>query len=230
MRKDKVLSECADVSEGKGHVNGVTTLLFDWDGTLVDSAMSSFLTFQKALAECGVEFTWDQFAAHFTTDWHRMYEAVGLHQSRFLEADRVWKKCYPCVEYHAVAGAHETLSELRNRGYRLGVVTSGSRWRLKDEVEDFGLSGFFDVMICNEDVERKKPHPEGLLKAASLLSCNCNCCAYVGDVPEDILAGKEAGMFTVGVSSQYPTSRKLDEVQPQLRIESISDLLTHFRR
>ncbi|HEX8925782.1 MAG TPA: HAD family hydrolase [Terriglobales bacterium] len=209
-------------------MNGVSTLLFDWDGTLVDSAMSSFLTFQKALAECGVEFTWDQFSAHFTTDWHRMYEAVGLHESRFLEADRAWKRCYPCVAYHTVAGAGEVLSELRNRGYRLGVVTSGSRWRLKNEVDDFGLSGLFEVVICNEDVQRRKPHPEGLLKAISQIGCDSNCCAYVGDVPEDIAAGKQAGMFTIGVSSQYPTSRRLTEARPDLQLQYLSELLDHF--
>ncbi len=56
----------------------ITTLLFDWDGTLVDSALSSFLTFQKALQRVGVEFTEQHFNDHFTPDWHRMYEAVGL--------------------------------------------------------------------------------------------------------------------------------------------------------
>jgi HAD superfamily hydrolase (TIGR01509 family) len=207
----------------------ITTLLFDWDGTLVDSAMSSYLTFQKALEHCGLGFTWQQFEEHFTPDWHRMYEAVGLEEARWQIADEAWKKSYPCVEYALVEGAYETLLKLRERGYRLGVVTSGSRWRLVNEVRDFRLDGVFDVVICNEDVKARKPHPEGLIRAVEHLACSPSKCAYVGDVPEDILAGKRARMHTVGVKSAFPTSRKLAGSAPDLNLESIPELLEHFR-
>jgi HAD superfamily hydrolase (TIGR01509 family) len=205
-----------------------TTLLFDWDGTIVDSAMSSFLTFQKALEHVGVPFTWEQFEAHFTPDWHRMYEAVGLDASRFREADAAWKANYPCVTYQPVEGAPATLTTLRARGYRLGVVTSGSRWRLMPEISDFGMAGIFDVVICNEDVQRRKPHPEGIHRALAELSCATDCCAYVGDVPEDVLAGKNAGVRTVGIHGRYPTSRRLVEAQPDIHLSSFVELLEHF--
>lgn len=208
--------------------NGISALLFDWDGTLVDSAMSSYLTFQKALECVGVPFTWEQFEAHFTPDWHRMYEAVGLDAARFPEADAAWKQSYPCVEYNLVEGAQDTLFALHERGYRLGVVTSGSRWRLVNEVRDFGLNGVFDVVICNEDVAQRKPHPEGLLKAVAKLGCTPLSCSYVGDVPEDIEAGKNASMLTVGVRSGFPTSRKLSLSGPDMQLEKIAELLDHF--
>jgi HAD superfamily hydrolase (TIGR01509 family) len=206
----------------------ITTLLFDWDGTLVDSAMSSYLTFQKALEHCGIGFTWEQFEEHFTPDWHRMYEAVGLEEARWKLADETWKKSYPCVQYELVNGARDTLLALRERGYRLGVVTSGSRWRLTTEVRDYGLDGVFDVVVCNEDVIRRKPHPEGLFKAAETLGRTAAECSYVGDVPEDIMAGKSAGMHTVGVKSAFPTSRKLAESAPDLNLGSIPELLAHY--
>ena len=207
---------------------GLTTVLFDWDGTIADSVMSSYLTFQKAIEHCGVSFTWEQFEAHFTPDWHRMYEAVGLTADRFAEADSAWKRNYPCVTYPAVQGAVDTLKVLRSRGYRLGVVTSGSRWRLLPEIEEFGMQGLFDVVICNEDVTNRKPHPEGLLKAAAQLNCNSGCCAYVGDVPEDIIAGRNAQMRTIGLQSRYPTSRNLAGSHPDLHLQSFPELLTHF--
>ncbi len=206
----------------------IKTLLFDWDGTLVDSAMSSYLTFKKALEGCGIDFTWEHFETYFTPDWHRMYEAVGLEEARWKVADASWKESYPCVEYSLVEGARDTLLALRERGYRLGVVTSGSRWRLDNEIRDFGLEGVFDVVICNEDVSSRKPHPEGLFKAAEKLNCTTKCCSYVGDVPEDILAGKNAEMHTVGVQSGFPTSRKLSECSPDLHLEEIPQLLEHF--
>ena len=206
----------------------VSTLLFDWDGTVVDSAMSSFLTFQKALEHVGVAFTWEQFDEHFTPDWHRMYEAVGLAAHRFPEADAAWKRSYPCVTYGLVENAQPTLRALKDRGYRLGVVTSGSRWRLDPEIKEFGLEGLFDVVVCNEDVRQRKPHPEGILKAIAGLRCETNCCAYVGDVPEDIAAGRNAQTVTVGVKSLFPTSRKLADSGPDLNLERFSELLAHF--
>ncbi len=207
---------------------GISTLLFDWDGTVVDSVMSSYLTFKKAIECVGVPFTWEQFEAYFAPDWHRMYEAVGVDPSRFAEADAAWRQNYPCVSYQPVEGARDTLTALLQRGYRLGVVTSGSRWRLTPEIAEFGFEGMFDVVICNEDVQRRKPDPEGLLKALTHLACGADCCAYVGDVPEDILAGKNAGMRTIGLLSQYPTSRKLRESAPDLQLESFPQILTHF--
>ena len=206
----------------------IQALLFDWDGTLVDSAMSSFLTFQKALESVGVQFTEDHFNEHFTPDWHRMYEAVGLDSDRWALADAAWRQHYPSVQYALVAGARDTLLALQDRGYKLGIVTSGSHWRLKPEIEEYGLNGVFDILICNEDVVQRKPHPEGLLKARDLLHCDASCCAYVGDVPEDILAGKNARMHTIGVRSAYPTSRKLPSVAPDLCLDSIPELLDHF--
>lgn len=208
--------------------HSIDTLLFDWDGTLVDSAMSSFLTFQKALQVVGVDFTENHFNEHFTPDWHRMYEAVGLDSERWALADAAWKEHYPCVTYSLVAGARDTLLELRDRGYKLGVVTSGSKWRLDPEITAYALDGVFDVLICNEDVRQRKPHPEGLLQARDALGRVSSSCAYVGDVPEDIVAGKNAQMHTIGVRSGYPTSRKLPEASPDLFLDSIPELLNHF--
>ena len=213
------------MNNGTEHID---TILFDWDGTLVDSADSSFLTFKKSLEHFGVPFTWEQFDEHYTPDWYRMYEAVGLSADRWKLADSMWKEFYPCEPYSLVAGAHETLTELRRRGYRLGVVTSGSEWRLEPEIREFGLSGYFSVLVCNEHVKERKPHPEGLLKAVAEISCECTSCSYVGDVPEDITAGKRAQMHTIGVRSRYPTSKKLAESQPDIYITSISELLEHF--
>jgi HAD superfamily hydrolase (TIGR01509 family) len=132
------------------------------------------------------------------------------------------------VTYGLVEAAQTTLCALKDRGYRLGVVTSGSRWRLDPEIRDFGLEGIFDVVVCNEDVRQRKPHPEGILKAAAGLRCETRCCAYVGDVPEDIAAGRNAQTVTVGVKSLFPTSRKLAACGPDLNLERFSDLLAHF--
>ena len=125
-------------------------------------------------------------------------------------------------------GAQETISGLKERGYRLGVVSSGSECRVGREIRELGLEGFFETVVCNEQMKNKKPHPEGLETAMSSLGCSTEATCYVGDSPEDIEMGKRARILTVGVRSDYPTSWKLKSHEPDILIESLSELLHHF--
>ena len=77
-------------------------------------------------------------------------------------------------------------------------------------------------------MENKKPHPEGLETAMRALGCASAATCYIGDSPEDIEMGKRAKVFTVGVRSDYPTSWKLKSHNPDIFLESLSDLLSHF--
>jgi len=143
-------------------------------------------------------------------------------------ADALWLEHYGEQTAEAMAGAVAALAGLQQKGYRLGVVSSGSDRRLAREIQSLGLSDTFEVVICNEHILNKKPHPEGLHTALRLLDCAAANSCYVGDSPEDIYMGKTAGVFTVGVRSSYPTSWRLSEAGPDLYLESIADLPEHF--
>jgi phosphoglycolate phosphatase-like HAD superfamily hydrolase len=86
----------------------------------------------------------------------------------------------------------------------------------------------FRVVVCNEDIVNKKPHPEGLEKAMGLLQTSRAACSYIGDAPEDIQMGRNAGVQTVGVPSSYPTNKHLKDARPDIHLESITELLLHF--
>jgi len=107
-------------------------------------------------------------------------------------------------------------------------VTSGGRERVSRELEDHGLAPHVGACVFGCDVAQKKPHPEGLESALLGLSCTRKVTAYVGDSPEDIEMGKRANMFTVGVRSDYPTSWKLKNENPDILIESLGELLHYF--
>jgi HAD superfamily hydrolase (TIGR01509 family) len=127
-----------------------------------------------------------------------------------------------------VEGAEETLRQLHQRGYRMGIVSSGSECRLSRELQHQGLSELFEVVICNEQMPNKKPHPEGLKTALTLLNTPNEQSCYVGDSPEDIEMGKRAQILTVGVRSTYPTSWRLSEANPDIYLESFCELAIHF--
>jgi HAD superfamily hydrolase (TIGR01549 family) len=206
----------------------ITTLLFDWDGTLFNSARAGFLAFQKTFADLGINFTQEFYEARYSPNWYAMYEALNLPKEKWQMADELWLEHYGEQPPKLVDGADKTILELQSRGYRLGIVTSGTHRRVAREIEQLGLTSKFEAVICNEHIVNKKPHPEGLEKAMRLLASDQDACSYVGDAPEDVQMGKSARVLTVAVRSSYPTSRHLLSERPDIHLESISDLLLHF--
>lgn len=208
--------------------DSITTLLFDWDGTLFDSATAGRLAFQKTFDDLGVGFTQEFYEARYSPNWYAMYEALELPKDRWQMADELWLQHYGEQPPELVEGASFTLLELQRRGYRLGIVTSGTQRRVAREIDQLGLNSMFEAVICNEHIVNKKPHPEGLEKAMKLLASTTRLCCYVGDAPEDMQMGKSAGVLTVGVRSSYPTSKHLIDERPDIHLESISGMLLHF--
>jgi HAD superfamily hydrolase (TIGR01509 family) len=210
------------------HQSSITTLLFDWDGTLFDSASSGFTAFQKTFSDLGITFTREIYETCYSPNWYAMYETLSLPKESWKMADEVWLQHYGEEPPKLVDGAGETIHVLRDRGYRLGIVTSGTERRVKREIQQLGLTPAFEALICNEHIVNKKPHPEGLEKAMRLMGSAKDACSYVGDAPEDVRMGKNAGLMTVAVRSAYPTSRRLRDEYPDIHLNSIDELLLHF--
>jgi HAD superfamily hydrolase (TIGR01509 family) len=210
--------------------NQINTLVFDWDGTLVDSAHLGLIAFQKTFAELGFAFPLDIYEAHYSPNWYSTYQALGLPSELWEKADALWLQHYGEQTAILIDGVGETLSTLHANGYRLGVVTSGSESRVSKEIEISALRGLLDVVVCYEDVINKKPHPEGLMLALKALNSHSEETAYVGDTPEDIEMGKRGSVLTVGVRSNYPSSARLLSAEPDLYLESIVELSNHFTK
>jgi len=210
------------------NTNEITTLLFDWDGTVVDTARLGLAAFERSFAALGVPFDHQLYREVYSPNWYSVYEALGLPQEKWREADDLWIQHYGEQTAEPIPGARETIQELKRRNYRLGVVSSGTECRVVREIEQLALKDCFEIVICNEQMKQKKPHPEGLESALRGLSCTRKVTAYVGDSPEDIEMGKRANMFTVGVRSDYPTSWKLKNENPDILIESLGELLHYF--
>jgi pyrophosphatase PpaX len=206
----------------------ISTLFFDWDGTVVDSAHLGLIAFEQSFTALGVAFDHEVYRSVYSPNWYSVYEAMGLPKEKWQKADELWIQHYGEQTAQPVAGALETINELKRKGYRLGVVSSGSECRVAREVNELGLESILEIVICNEQMENKKPHPEGLETAMRLLACSREESCYVGDSPEDIEMGKRAGMLTIGVRSTYPTSWKLENQRPDIFLNSLTELLDHF--
>lgn len=210
------------------NTTSVTTILFDWDGTIVDSAQLGLVAYEKSFADLGVPFDHETYRAVYSPNWLTVYEGLGLPKEHWQRADELWTHHYDQQSAQLTEGAMEAVAEIKQKNYQLGVVSSGNDCRVNREIKELGLAGFFEVVICHEQIRNRKPHPEGIEIAMQQLGVVPGQTCYVGDSPEDIEMGKSAGVVTVGVRSSYPTSWKLQAAAPDIYLQSLADLTNHF--
>jgi HAD superfamily hydrolase (TIGR01509 family) len=191
-------------------------VLFDWDGTLVDSAEASFRSYVRAFEAFGIPFDRGRFAATYSPNWHNTYLAVGLPRDRWDAADALWREAYATHANRLVAGAAAALERLRSEGIAQAVVTSGERERVSRELAQLGVAGFFDATVFSEDARRRKPHPEALRLGLARLGVAAAHAAYVGDSPEDVEMARAAGVYSVGIPGGFPNHDALAAAAPDL--------------
>jgi pyrophosphatase PpaX len=208
--------------------NGLRAVLFDWDGTLVDSAEKTFACYVNVFAAYGIAFDRAAFERTYSPDWYRTYEEVGLPRERWPEADARWLSCYATAPSLLLPGARETLERLADAGLVQGLVSSGDGSRVRREIEEFGIARFFGVVVCGGETARRKPDPEPLLRALGRLGLAAGVTAYVGDSPEDVAMAKAAGVVSVGIPGRFPNRQALAAASPDvlaLDLETAADAL-----
>ncbi len=208
--------------------DGLRAVLFDWDGTLVDSAEKTYACYVKVFAAYGIAFDHAAFERTYSPDWYRTYEEVGLPREHWPEADARWLSCYATAPSLLLPGAREALERLDEAGLLQGLVSSGDGTRVRREIEEFGLDRFFAAVVCGGETVCRKPDPEPLLLALSRLGVAAGATAYVGDSPEDVAMAKAAGVVSVGVPGRFPNRKALAASAPDmlsLSLESVADAL-----
>jgi pyrophosphatase PpaX len=205
--------------------DGLRAVLFDWDGTLVNTAEASFRCYEKLFGSYGIAFDRDAFRRTYSPNWHLTYSSLGLAEERWPEADARWLTHYREEEIVLIEGAREALRRVREAGLRAGLVTSGDRVRVEQEVADFGMAEIFDVLVCAEDTVHRKPHPEPLLLALERLRLAADQAAYIGDSPEDIQMAQAAGVRAVGIPGGFPNREALAAARPDALEPSLSAAL-----
>jgi HAD superfamily hydrolase (TIGR01549 family) len=198
-------------------------VLFDWDGTLIDSYEADAAAYLAMFREMGIPWGIRELTEHYSPDWYAVYRAAGLPQLRWEAADTAWRKQYAKHRPKLIAGTRRVLSRLARR-HKLGLVTSGDRDRVIRQLHSFRLNKLFAASICAGDTNLKKPHPEPLQVAIDKMRLHPSSCVYVGDAPQDIEMARSAGVFAIGVLGPFPTEKRLRASSPDLLLESIEAL------
>jgi HAD superfamily hydrolase (TIGR01509 family) len=211
--------------------NGLRGVLYDWDGTLVDSAEKSYRCYVRVFSEYGIDFSHQQYQETYTPDWYRTYEAVGLPRDRWGDADRLWTRCYEGEPSTLLPGAREALERAAARGLAQGLVSSGESSRVRREIRGLGLQDFFgEAVVCGGETERRKPDPEPLVVGLERLGVAPDEAAYLGDSPEDMAMARAAGVFAVGIPGGFPNREALTAAAPDLLAPTLEAAMEHLLR
>ena len=206
-------------------------IIFDFDGTLGDTRQNIVLTMQQTMAELRLPVA-DESACAAT---------IGL------PLDDCFRQLYPDLGDEAIAGCaavyrrifeinkkqlspalfphvKETLQRLHRQGYVLTIASSRSSASLNDFLHDMHIADYITYVVGADNVAHAKPHPEPVLKTLSALGASAAETLVVGDMPVDILMGRQAGARTCAVTYGNATRRQLEEAGADFIIDDMADL------
>lgn len=206
----------------------IRTLLFDLDGTLIntnDLIIASFLHTAETYApgkygrEDVLQFIGPPLEESLRTinpeaDVEEMINTYRTHNHE--HHDRL-------VE--AYDGVVETLDKLKQAGFKLGIVTTKMRQTVDMGIKLTKIADKFETIVTLDDVTHAKPHPEPVVRAMNELDANPEETIMVGDNTHDIEAGKNAGTKTAGVAWTVKGRQVLDDLEPDYMLEHMSDIL-----
>ncbi len=226
----------------------ISTLLFDFDGTLADTTGTILKAMRMTLDALGLPQTDEkQIKSSIGLPLHECIKRAGnipdelgekaaeyyhlffrqlLFGSLQAEGDAAGKAVSAKPEGAPVLyeGVKETLEALHGQGYVLGITTSRKRVTLLPMLENFGIRDLFGSIVTADDIEHPKPAPDTVLRALGELDRKPEETLVVGDATYDIEMGRRAGCSTCGVSFGNQGRALLETVRPDRIIDSMREL------
>jgi len=201
--------------------------MFDLDGTLLDTnglILTSFrhtfakylpekeLTEEELLTFLGPPLR-DSFARYF--EKQQLEEIIDYYRVFNHNNHEKYVTVYPTVP--------ETLTYFKDQGYPLAVVTTKPNSAAQIGLDLFGLTPYFDLLIGLDKVTETKPDPEGILKCMQHFGTAGGI--MTGDSTADIMAGKNAGVYTAGVKWTFKPVELLTDLSPDVMLREMRDLI-----
>lgn len=208
-------------------------LVFDWDGTLIDSTGAIVEAIQAACRDLGLPEPSDACASHViglglgdalrysvpTLSEDRFPQMVARYRSHFLSRDH---------ELSLFSGVFELVSELHAAGYHLAVATGKSRAGLNRSMERCGLGAYFSATRCADECH-SKPHPQMLEELLSEFLVPPERALMIGDTTHDLQMASNAGVSALAVAYGAHPAEALDALNPLARLQSVEELADWLR-
>jgi pyrophosphatase PpaX len=179
-----------------------SVVLFDLDGTIVDSGWMILQSFRHATKTVlGREIPDDVLLSRVGSG-HLEEQMSEFDVEKADELARVYRQHYAPLhsELRAFPGMLDLLERLHGEGRTLGIVSAKRQDVVELAFEALGFGGMMEVVVGSDGAPRGKPHPDQILVALDRLGADPDDTAYVGDAPFDITAAKAAGVHAIGVT------------------------------
>ncbi len=203
----------------------VEAVLWDMDGVLVDTAPFHFQAWRALFASQGKDLSQEEFRRTFglrNDDILRMVLGEMPPERARVLANRKEELFRAAIEdkIAPLPGAVDLVRRLRAAGIRQAVVSSAPGLNVETVLKAIALADAFDALICEEDVQRGKPDPQGYLLAAERLAAPATGCVVIEDAPGGVEAAKRAGMRCIALAA----GRRREELAAaDLVVESLAD-------
>lgn len=204
-------------------------LLFDLDGTLIDSTQAIWESFVLAARDYGLELEdrYDEVEKKIGMTLAEMFLQVGIPNEKIGDCVRTYRRYYEekfLEKTFLLPKVKETIERAWNT-HKMGVVTSKSHYFSEKILEHFGLLKYFFTLVGIEDVSKPKPDAEPILKALEGIAYQRDQVFMIGDTLFDMQSAKNAGVRGIGVSGRY---QKDLYKHTDLVFENIEDVLHYI--
>ncbi|WP_373893355.1 pyrophosphatase PpaX [Virgibacillus sp. CBA3643] len=204
----------------------IRTILFDLDGTLIDTNDLIIASFDHTFKHYNLSFTNEEISEFNGPPLVDTFQKIDPDRAeQMIETYRVHNHANHDNYVTAFPQVVDTIEQLKNNGIKLGVVTTKMTKAVTMGLTLTGLDSFFDSVITLDDVTHLKPHPEPVIKAMEELDADAASTLMVGDNYHDIESGKNAGVKTAGVAWAHKGKKRLLEYNPTYMLEEMRDLL-----
>ncbi len=188
-------------------------ILFDLDGTLIDSTDAILHCFSNSFKVAGLKKRDDEMVKSLIGyPLDVMYRELGVEESRVWDMVDLYKGCYRKISKQMTTMlpfAKEAIEEA-SKFARLGIVTTKTARYSKELLEHMDVMKYFEVLVGREDVKNPKPHPEPIqLALERMRDFEGEKIFMIGDTKLDLICAKEAGVKAVGVKCGYGKTKEL---------------------
>ncbi len=218
-------------------LNDKKAILFDLDGTLVDSVPDLAVALNQMLVTLGRETFEEEVIRGWVGNGAQMLVRRGLSgkvdpddtldEALLNEALSVFLKAYEnnlCIDTKCYPKVLSTLEILKDRGYRMVVVTNKPFAFVAPLLEGLGMESFFEFSVGGDSLSVKKPDPMPLLHACERLGLDVDECVMIGDSKNDLLAANAARMQSIGVSYGYNYGEDIHVYRPDYVVDDFSEI------
>jgi pyrophosphatase PpaX len=205
------------------------TVLFDLDGTLIDSVDLIVDSYHHVYQFHGLPpRSRDEILAGLGTPLRVVFGTITDDASRidaWIATYRAYNLTHHDARVRAYPGAVDMVRQIKSAGHRVGLVTSKNRLGAARGLALVGLGDIMEVIVGADDVVNPKPHAEPVERALSHLGMPAETCLLVGDSHHDIHCGRSAGVWTAGVTWGPFDRRHLEMVMPDYYCDTPEELV-----